>query len=126
MNQIESGWKLVIELYVGAIEIRYQQLQDYIKNTEELCKRLTGNIQQTCQNIMRIIQKDEAKLTLQLTHLRALYKNSSDRRGLINAIGMISKTLFGTMDADNAKIVNEQLELLRNYQKVTQHAAKPT
>jgi len=79
MNQIESGWKLVIELDVGAVEIRYQQLQDYIKNTEERCERLTGNTQQTCQNIMRIIQKDEAKLTLQLTHLRALYKNPSDR-----------------------------------------------
>jgi len=124
MNQIESGWKLVIELDVGAIEIRYQQLQDYIKNTEELCKKPTGNTPQTCQNVMRIIQKDEAKLTLQLTHLRALYKNPSDRRGLINAVGMISKTLFGTMDADDAKIINEQLELLRNYQKTTQHAVQ--
>jgi len=72
LNQIKSVWKLVIELDVGAIEIRYQQLQDYIKNTEEHCKRLTGNIQQTCQNMMKIIQKDEEKFTLQLTHLRAL------------------------------------------------------
>jgi len=73
---------------------------------------------------MAIIQKDEAKLTLQLTHLRALYNNPSDRRGLINAIGMISKTLFGTMDADDAKIINEQLELLRNSQKTMQHAVQ--
>jgi len=73
---------------------------------------------------MRIIQKDEAKLTLQLTHLRAFYKNPSDRRGLINAIGMISKTLFGIMDADDAKIVNEQLELLRNNQKTMQYAVQ--
>jgi len=124
MNQVESGWKLVIELDVGAIEIRYQQLQDYIKNTEESCKRLTGNTQQTCQNIMKIIEKDEAKLTLQFTHLRALYKNPSDRRRLFNAIGMISKTLFGTMDADDAKIVNKQLEMLRNNQKTTQHAVQ--
>jgi len=124
MNQRKSGWKLVIELDVGAIEIRYQQLQDYIKDTEERCVKLTGNIQQTCQNIMRILHKDEAKLTLQLTHLRALYRNPSDRRGLFNAIGMISKTLFGTMDADDAKTVNEQLEMLRNNQKTTQHAVQ--
>jgi len=50
----------------------------------------------------KIIQKDEAKLTLQLTHLRTLYKNPNDRRGLINAIRMISKILFGTMDTDDA------------------------
>jgi len=73
MNQIESVWKLVIELDVGTIEIRYQQ-QDYIRNAKERCGRLTGNVQQTCQNIMKIIQKDETKLTLQLIHLRALYK----------------------------------------------------
>jgi len=74
---------------------------------------------------MKIIQKDEAKLTLQLTHLRVLYNNPSDRRGLIiNAMGMISKTLFGTMDADDAKVVNEQLELLRNNQKTVQHAVQ--
>jgi len=54
MNQIESVWKLVIEFDVGAIEIRYQQLQDYVKSTEGRCKRLTGNVQQTCQNIMKI------------------------------------------------------------------------
>jgi len=124
MNQIKSVWKLVIELDIGTIEIRYQQLQDYIKKTEERCERLTGDTRQTCQNIMRIIHKDEAKLTLQLTHLRTLYRIPSDRRGLINAIGMISKTLFGTMDADDAKIVNEQLELLRNDQKTTQHAVQ--
>jgi len=124
MNQINSVWKLVIELDVGALEIRYQQLQDYIKTTEGHCKRLTGNTQQACQNIMKIVQKDEEKLTLQLTHLRALYRNPNDRRGLINAIGMISKTLFGTMDADDAQVINKQLELLRNNEKTLQHAVK--
>jgi len=34
----------MIELDIGAIEIRYQQLQDCIKNSEECCKRLTGNL----------------------------------------------------------------------------------
>jgi len=62
--------------------------------------------------MMKIIQKDEEKLTLQLTHLRALYRNPNERRGLINAIGMISKTLFGTMDAEDAQVINKQLELL--------------
>jgi len=80
MNQIESVWKLVIKL-IGAIEIRYQPLQDYVRSTEKRNGRLTRNVQQTCQNmkIMKIIQKDEIKLTLQLTHFRALYKTPSDR-----------------------------------------------
>jgi len=73
---------------------------------------------------MKIIQKNEAKLTLQLTHLRVLYKTPSDRRGLINAIGTISKTLFSTIDTDDARAVNKQLDLLRNNQETIQHAVK--
>jgi len=69
---------------------------------------------------MKIIQKNEAKLTLQLTHLRALYKTPNDRRGLINPIRTISKTLFGTMDADDTRVVNEQLDLFRNNKKTVQ------
>jgi len=57
--------------------------------------------------MMKIIQKDEEKLWLQLTHLRALYRNPNERRGLINAIGMISKILFGTMDAEDAQVINK-------------------
>jgi len=34
---------------------------------------------------------------------------------------MISKPLFGTMDADDAQVVNEQLDLLRNDQNSIQH-----
>jgi len=37
---------------------------------------------------------------------------------------MISKTLFGTMDANDAQVVNEQLELLRHNQKTIQHAVQ--
>jgi len=32
----------------------------------------------------------------------------------VDAIGTVSKTLFGTMDADDEKIINEQLNLLAN------------
>jgi len=32
--------------------------------------------------------------------------------------------LFGTKDADDAQVVNEQLELLRNNEKTLQHAVQ--
>jgi len=59
-----------------------------------------------------------------LTHLRALYKTPNNKRRLIDTIGTISKTLFGTMDADNERVINEQLNLLRNNQQTLQHAIK--
>jgi len=58
-------------------------------------------------------------------HLRVLYKTLNNKRGLIDAIGTISKTLFGTMDADNAeRVINEQLNLLANNKQTLQHAIK--
>jgi len=73
-----------------------------------------------CTNVLQIIHKDKAKLALLLTHLRALYKNSNKKHGLIDAISTISKTLFGAMDADNEKMINEQLNLLANNQQTLQ------
>jgi len=124
MNQVESAWKLVIKLDVGALEIRYQQLQEYMNQMEDHCKNLIGNIHQTCTNILQIIHKDNAKLARLLTHLRAVYKTPSNKRGLIDAIGTVSKTLFGTMDAGDEKIINEQLNLLANNEQTLQHAMK--
>jgi len=36
MNQVEFAWKLVIKLDVGALEIRFQQFQDYTNQMENL------------------------------------------------------------------------------------------
>jgi len=52
-----------------------------------------------------------------------MYQTPNLKRGLINAIGSISKTLFGTMDAEDVKKIDEQIKLLQNKQ-VIQHATK--
>jgi len=52
-----------------------------------------------------------------------LYKASSDRRrGLI--IGSITKTLFEIIDANDRKLINEQIQLLQNNQQTLEHVAK--
>jgi len=124
MNQVEFAWKLIIKLDIGVLEICYQQLRDYTEQMEDHCNTLIGNVQQTCSNVLQMINKDNAKLALLLTHLRALYKTPNNKRGLIDAISTVSKTLLGTMDADDERIINEQLNLLVNNQQTLQHAMK--
>lgn len=44
-----------------------------------------------------------------------MYKTPILRQGLIDAIGIISKALFGTMDANDALTIEEQIKLLTNH-----------
>jgi len=64
--------------------------------------------------------KDDVKLTLLTYCLNTIYQTSNLKRGLINVIRSISRTLVGTMDA----LIKEQIKLLQNRQLTTQHASK--
>ncbi|KAL6252153.1 hypothetical protein P5V15_015133 [Pogonomyrmex californicus] len=71
---------------------------------------------------MRIIERKNTKLITLLTQVETLYKTTDKRRGLLDEVGSVSKILFGTMDADDQKLIDEQLQTLRTNGKVLQHA----
>ncbi|KAL6254701.1 hypothetical protein P5V15_014009 [Pogonomyrmex californicus] len=122
LRQVESAWRLVIKLSAKELEIRHQQLQDYMEETAIQCRKVIGNAQLGCRNIMRIIERKNTKLITLLTQVETLYKTTDKRRGLLDAVGSVSKILFGTMDADDQKLIDEQLQTLRTNGKVLQHA----
>jgi len=124
LQQVESIWKLILQIDIEAIDIRVWQLQDYLNETKKVCKKLNEEIQPTCQNIIHVIDKDNTKLTQLILRLNTIFQTPNLKRGLINAIGSISKTLFGTMDADDAEKIDKQLQLLHNKQEILQHATK--
>ncbi|XP_071643595.1 uncharacterized protein [Temnothorax longispinosus] len=125
LQQVEATWKLAIKIDVAALGNRYHQLQEFLQQAEEVCETIIAkDTQQTCKNILHTIEKNNKKLTQLLTRLQTIYKTNNNKRGLIDAIGTISKTLFGTMDADDAKHIQEQLELIQNQQQTLRHTAK--
>jgi len=53
------------------------------------------------------------------------YLQTSDRHtGLIDGIDSIVKSLFDTMDANDEKLINEQMQLLQNKQLILQHVVQ--
>jgi len=116
LQQVEATWKLVIEIDVLAIDARFLQLKDYRKQTQKLCEKIHENIQPICHNVMQVIEKNIAKLKLLIERLNILHQTPKLKHGLINVIGSISKILFGTMDAEDATLINEQLKILQNKQ----------
>ncbi|KAL6257813.1 hypothetical protein P5V15_011404 [Pogonomyrmex californicus] len=78
LKQAESAWKLVIKLSAKELEIRHQQLQDYMEETAIQCRKVIGNAQLGCRNIMRIIERENTKLITLLTQVETLYKTTND------------------------------------------------
>jgi len=60
-----------------------------------------------------------------IIQIRTIYRSlTNKRRGLIDGIDSITKSLFGTMDANDEKLINAQIQLLQNKQLTLQHAVQ--
>lgn len=106
---------------------RHEQLRNYIAQTRALCydKPLQIKMKETCHNLLQIAEKDREQAEKLLKRLKFAYQApKKTRRGLIDGLGTIAKTLFGTMDADDEKIIKEQLNLMQRNQQTLQHAMK--
>jgi hypothetical protein len=124
LQQTKATWKMAIRIDVTALNIRHQQLQENLARIEEICNHAIKSIKNTCQITLQTIRRENSKMTRNLGQLQTIYRSPLSKRGLIDAVGQISKTLFGTMDAEDAKIINEQIQLLNNQQQTLQHATK--
>jgi len=77
-----------ITIDVTALRTRFEQLQEYLRNTEKRYgKVIAKNAQQICANMMRILEKKNIQLIASLEQLKILYNSNTNKRGLINAIG---------------------------------------
>jgi len=47
LQQVESTWKLIMQIDIEAIDIRNWQLQEYLNEIEKFCKRLNEELQPT-------------------------------------------------------------------------------
>jgi len=60
-----------------------------------------------------------------MTQIQTIYRSPTNRRrGLVNGIDSIAKSLIGTMNANDEKLINEQIQLLQYKQLTLQHAAQ--
>ncbi|XP_011860338.1 PREDICTED: uncharacterized protein LOC105557648 [Vollenhovia emeryi] len=121
MHPVEATWKLVIKTDLTPFTTRLGQIKRCVERTETTCEILLAH-SSTCKNLHAIISKGEKRLQQLTDRLKTVYKTPNKRRGLIDGIGVIAKTLFGTMDADDDKLINEQLSLLQESDRATKHA----
>ena len=97
---------MFIGLDIEEIFAKLNQLKLYVEDIYKHCKdqcRLRDEVEALSK---RIVKLDNLALHLKLiTHSRS-------RRGLIDAIGSISKSLFGTLDNDDLNLINANIDKL--------------
>lgn len=111
---------------MAQMDDRIWQIHKYINQTNEMCDNIRAeDIKRTCNNLKSIINNDFKTITKVKELINTLYKTRTNkRRGIIDGIGSITKTLFGIMDANDRKLIEEQLQLLQNNQHTLEHATK--
>ena len=124
LHQIEAHWKLVIRMDIASLVPRLDHITKNIERIDKTCRSMIANVE-TCENLHEILEKKHSKTEHLIHTIQTIYKTPTNkRRGLIDGIGSIAKTLFGTMDADDEKTINEQMTLLGNQNAATKHAVE--
>ena len=114
MNLYNAQWKTVIYFDIKKIDLELETLKQYVQHTEQLCR---SPVLATWKDCIQFNRDTEPKMML-LTKSRDILKGltgikgekSRGKRGVFNFVGELSKILFGTMDVDDAKYYNEQIE----------------
>jgi len=123
----DEKWKLVVKLDISALEKRINQANKFLKTTAKMCadNDIHDNNRISCQNIYSGLQNKKQTLVFLFERIKVIMGFSTrKRRGLINGIGSVAKQLFGTMDADDEKTINDHINLIENKQLAEQHALK--
>lgn len=112
----------MIKLDVTTLSRRYEQIKNYTYGAKATCASGNVQYQEICTDLETITKRDLEYAGKLIRQISTIYKAPSNiRRGLINGIGSVAKSLFGTMDADDEKRINEQLQIMGNKQQTLNH-----
>lgn len=112
-EKIDKGYLYtnVIDIYIGLdvsdISTQFEELSLFTHILNNHC----NNLECTYFDEMRNINDRINKLRSLSSHLNII-THSRSKRGFINAIGSLSKSLFGTLDEDDLTTINANLDKL--------------
>lgn len=117
---------MVVKIDIAAINIRFKRIKENLQDTNNLCNEIYNKTtKQPCRNMNLIIEKSINQSTELTRQINTIYKKPTDkRRGLVDGIGNIAKTLFGIMDAEDEKHITEQINLIKSKEQTIQHVVK--
>ncbi|KAL4119479.1 hypothetical protein QTP88_012286 [Uroleucon formosanum] len=120
-----SDWKLLIYVKLDNFNQRTKDTMDFYKRTLITCNDLTiayeGMFKTTCDNFKLTSNSLEREVSRKRFYmLQSIDETDTvtrENRGLVNLVGRVQKTLFGTLDDTDAELYDRQIEKLQSSQQ---------
>jgi hypothetical protein len=112
-----TSWTLVVYVPLYSIDNETLNLERYVRYIEETCSKMVVRNWTACYHFGGIMDyklqhiKTTSQLLLEIVQVKS--ENRRQARGLFNFVGKITKTLFGTLDEDDAQMYHEHIEHLK-------------
>ncbi|KAL4084075.1 hypothetical protein QTP88_029391 [Uroleucon formosanum] len=123
IHPVVNEFKLVTFLNISALDTNHNDIVAFHKQLEIFCKQYIWEHQSTavlssCEwmkssttSIFHQIEQVKGEI---LGSLDSNYQSTRVRRGLFNAVGRVSKVLFGVCSDENAEFLNSKISELSN------------
>ncbi|XP_015591665.1 uncharacterized protein LOC107266060 [Cephus cinctus] len=107
----KDTWKLVIHTDLSPIFEREATIKQYLSKTKKMCGTTSLELQRICKAFSTSSKARLQEIDAKLEYVKEtiLDPQSKRKRGLIDGLGSLAKSLFGTMDAEDAKLINKQI-----------------
>ena len=113
-------WNLIVYLDLENYHLELDAVYSYYQNAEQLCDYANSHniTSDLCSSLNSTLYNEVNSVSIQndlILQLLGVEDHSKPirKRGLLNVVGEISKTLFGTLDDSDAKFYNDQIEMIR-------------
>jgi len=111
-----TTWTIVVYVPIQMTGSEIISLQQYAQYIDSTCAKLTVKHWTTCSYFSETMDsklhqiRNTQKLLFDI--VQESEKDKRHRRGLFNFVGKVSKSLFGTMDDDDAQFYHDHIEHL--------------
>lgn len=118
---VGQHWKLISYLNIKPIHDKLEFIESVYLNTKQLCiNEPVYNDLFLCNTPLNLLKITIPYLFQTEQSLRDLMGHTRTKRGLLNIIGTVFKTMFGTLDENDGKLYNDALnEVEKNEKQIT-------
>lgn len=104
----ETSWEIVTYLELSTFEEKLSYLNNIYSKTKQLCQHKSLNEISFCNN-HEILDQLIPSIYKQEKTLKTLIGNHRQKRALLNIVGSLFKSIFGTLDEEDAEFYNDAI-----------------